>query len=138
VLAELALRARPVALIASDQRMPEMTGVQMLEQAKQHALDAKLLLLTAYADTDVAIAAINSVGLDYYLQKPWDPPSERLYPVLDDLLDDWRQSHPPTPARCASSGTAGPTAATRSRPSSPATTCPTSGSRSTGTRRPTA
>ena len=94
VLAELALRARPVALIASDQRMPEMTGVQMLEQAKQHALDAKLLLLTAYADTDVAIAAINSVGLDYYLQKPWDPPSERLYPVLDDLLDDWRQSHP--------------------------------------------
>ena len=95
VLTELALRARPVALIASDQRMPEMTGIQLLTQAKPHAPDAKLLLLTAYADTDAAIQAINDVGLDYYLQKPWDPPSERLYPVLDDLLGDWRQAHPP-------------------------------------------
>ncbi len=95
VLAELALRARPVAAIVSDQRMPAMTGVQLLSRAKQHAPDAKLLLLTAYADTDVAIQAINDVGLDYYLQKPWDPPGDRLYPVLDDLLGDWRQSHPP-------------------------------------------
>ena len=59
-----------------------------------HAPDAKLLLLTAYADTDVAITAINDIGLDYYLLKPWDPPEERLYPVVDDLLGDWRQAHP--------------------------------------------
>jgi thioredoxin reductase (NADPH) len=95
VLAELALRVRPVALIATDQRMPEMTGIEMLTQARQHAPDAKFLLLTAYADTDAAIQAINDVGLDYYLLKPWDPPAERLYPVVDDLLDDWRQAHPP-------------------------------------------
>ena len=95
VLAELALRVRPVALVATDQRMPGMTGVEMLTQARQHAVDAKFLLLTAYADTDAAIRAINDVGLDYYLLKPWDPPAERLYPVVDDLLGDWRQAHPP-------------------------------------------
>ena len=95
MLTELALRARPVALIATDQRMPEMTGIQMLTEGRQHAPDAKLLLLTAYADTEAAIQAINDVGLDYYLLKPWDPPTERLYPVVDDLLGDWRQAHPP-------------------------------------------
>jgi len=66
----------------------------MLEQAKVHAPGAKNLLLTAYADTDVAIRAINDIGLDYYLLKPWDPPAERLYPVVDDLLDDWRAENP--------------------------------------------
>jgi thioredoxin reductase (NADPH) len=94
VLAELALRLRPVALIATDQRMPGMTGTEMLGQARPQAPDAKLLLLTAYADTDVAIQAINDIGLDYYLVKPWDPPAERLYPVIDDLLDDWQRAHP--------------------------------------------
>ncbi len=94
VLAELALRARPVALVVSDQKMPEMSGVEMLTQARAHAPDAKFLLLTAYADTDAAIQAINDVGLDYYLLKPWDPPEDRLYPVVDDLLGDWRTSHP--------------------------------------------
>jgi thioredoxin reductase (NADPH) len=94
VLAELALRLRPVALIATDQRMPGMTGTEMLEQARPQAPDAKLLLLTAYADTDVAIKAINDIGLDYYLVKPWDPPAERLYPVVDDLLGDWQRAHP--------------------------------------------
>ena len=94
VLAEFALRDRPVALIASDQRMPEMTGVEFLDQARQHAPDAKLVLITAYADTDVAIRAINEIGLDYYLLKPWDPPAERLYPVFDDLLSDWLAAHP--------------------------------------------
>ncbi len=93
VLAELALRARPVALVLSDQRMPGMSGVQMLTRAREDAPDAKFLLLTAYADTDAAIAAINEVGLDYYLQKPWDPPEEQLFPVIDDLLGDWRQGH---------------------------------------------
>jgi thioredoxin reductase (NADPH) len=94
VLTKLALRDEPVALIAADQRMPEMTGIAMLEQARTTAPGAKFLLLTAYADTDVAIKAINDIGLDYYLLKPWDPPEERLYPVVDDLLSDWRHANP--------------------------------------------
>jgi thioredoxin reductase (NADPH) len=73
--------------------MPAMTGVEFLEQTRTHAPVAKLVLLTAYADTEVAIAAINDIDLDYYLLKPWDPPEERLYPVLDDLLNDWREGH---------------------------------------------
>ena len=80
LLARIALRDEPVALIAADQRMPKMTGIELLEQARVHAPTAKLVLLTAYADTDVAIKAINDIGLDYYLMKPWDPPAERLYP----------------------------------------------------------
>ena len=94
VLAKLALRHQQVALIAADQRMPQMTGIEMLEQARLHAPEAKNLLLTAYADTEVAIRAINDIGLDYYLLKPWDPPDERLYPVIDDLLGDWQRAHP--------------------------------------------
>ena len=94
ILAKLALRDQPVALIASDQRMPQMTGIQMLDQARTHAPGAKFVLLTAYADTDVAIKAINEIGLDYYLLKPWDPPQDRLYPVIDDLLGDWRRANP--------------------------------------------
>ena len=94
LLTRLALRQQPVALIAADQRMPGMTGIEMLEQARTHAPGAKFLLLTAYADTDVAIKAINDIGLDYYLLKPWDPPEERLYPVIDDLLGDWQQANP--------------------------------------------
>jgi thioredoxin reductase (NADPH) len=94
VLTRLALRDQPVALIAADQRMPDMTGIEMLGQARTHAPDAKYLLLTAYADTDVAIKAINDIGLDYYLLKPWDPVEERLYPVIDDLLGDWRHANP--------------------------------------------
>ena len=94
VLTRLALRDEPVAVIAADQRMPQMTGIELLEQARAHAPGAKLLLLTAYADTDVAIKAINDIGLDHYLLKPWDPPEERLFPVVDDLLGDWRQANP--------------------------------------------
>jgi thioredoxin reductase (NADPH) len=94
VLARLVLRDQPVALIVADQRMPKMTGIEMLQQARTQAPDAKFLLLTAYADTDVAIKAINEIGLDYYLLKPWNPPEEKLYPVVDDLLGDWQQSHP--------------------------------------------
>jgi thioredoxin reductase (NADPH) len=93
-LTGLALRDQPVALIATDQRMPQMTGIELLSQARAHAPGAKLLLLTAYADTDVAIKAINDIGLDHYLLKPWDPPTERLYPVVDDLLGDWRRANP--------------------------------------------
>jgi thioredoxin reductase (NADPH) len=94
VLTELTLRDRPVALVASDQRMPEMTGIEVLEEVRRQSPEAKLLLLTAYADTEVAIKAINDIGLDYYMLKPWDPPEEHLYPVIDDLLSDWRQQHP--------------------------------------------
>jgi thioredoxin reductase (NADPH) len=94
MLKRLALRDQPVALIAADQRMPQMTGIEMLEQARGHAPTAKYLLLTAYADTDVAIKAINEIGLDYYLLKPWDPPEDRLYPVIDDLLGAWWRANP--------------------------------------------
>ena len=90
----LLLRDQPIALVASDQRMPAMTGIELLAQVRTLAPEAKLLLLTAYADTDVAIQAINDIGLDHYLLKPWDPPDERLYPVVDDLLDDWHHAHP--------------------------------------------
>lgn len=89
VLEELARRDQPVALIISDHRMPEMTGIDFLGRSRIPAPDAKLVLLTAYADTDAAITAINVIGLDHYLMKPWAPPEERLYPILDDLLADW-------------------------------------------------
>ncbi len=94
-LKQLKQRNLPVALFLVDQRMPGMTGVEFLEQAKPLFPDAKRALLTAYADTEAAIRAINKAHIDYYLQKPWDPPEERLYPVLDDLLDDWRAGYHP-------------------------------------------
>ncbi|MGO1973473.1 MAG: FAD-dependent oxidoreductase [Propionibacteriaceae bacterium] len=94
VVSKMILRDQPVALIAADQRMPQMTGIELLERARPQVPNAKFLLLTAYADTEVAIKAINDIGLDYYLLKPWDPPDERLYPVIDDLLGDWRWANP--------------------------------------------
>jgi thioredoxin reductase (NADPH) len=87
--------AQPVAMILSDQRMPQLDGVQFLAAARPLAPAAKRALLTAYADTDAAIAAINTSQVDYYLQKPWDPPQELLYPIVDDLLDDWRANYRP-------------------------------------------
>ncbi|MDP8927795.1 MAG: response regulator, partial [Actinomycetota bacterium] len=86
LLEELILRNDPVALLLVDQRMPEMTGVEFLEEAIGLFPDVKRALLTAYADTEAAIRAINNARLDYYIMKPWDPPEERLYPILDDLL----------------------------------------------------
>jgi thioredoxin reductase (NADPH) len=94
-LAQLRDRQSAVALLLVDQRMPQMNGVELLEKAMQLYPDAKRVLLTAYADTDAAIRAINSAHLDYYLMKPWDPPAERLYPVLDELLGDWMASYRP-------------------------------------------
>ena len=94
ILADQVLKDRPVAAVVSDQRMPGMTGIEVLQEVRQQSPDSKLLLLTAYADTDVAIRAINDIALDYYLMKPWDPPEERLYPVLDELLRDWAHGHP--------------------------------------------
>lgn len=96
IVRELQVRNNPVALLLVDQRMPGMSGVEFLEQARALYPDAKRALLTAYADTDAAIRAINEAGVNHYLLKPWDPPEENLYPVLDDLLDDWRADfHPP-------------------------------------------
>jgi thioredoxin reductase (NADPH) len=94
ILADQLLKDRAVAAVVSDQRMPGMTGIEVMQEVRQQSPDSKLLLLTAYADTDVAIRAINDIALDYYLMKPWDPPEERLYPVLDDLLRDWAHDHP--------------------------------------------
>jgi thioredoxin reductase (NADPH) len=86
----LQARGEIVALLLVDQRMPQMSGTQFLEYAREIFPDAKKVLLTAYADTEAAIQSINRIGLDYYLMKPWDPPQEHLYPVLDDLLDEWK------------------------------------------------
>ncbi|MBI4787612.1 MAG: FAD-dependent oxidoreductase [Chloroflexi bacterium] len=91
----LKLRDEPAALFLVDQRMPEMTGVEFLAAALEIYPDAKRVLLTAYADTNAAIQAINEVKLDHYLLKPWDPPEENLYPVLQDLLDDWQANFRP-------------------------------------------
>ena len=92
---ESKLRNVPVALFLVDQRMPGMSGVEFLESAIEIFPDAKRVLLTAYADTEAAISAINEVALNHYLMKPWDPPEEHLYPVLTDLLDDWQASFAP-------------------------------------------
>lgn len=95
VLRKVKLADDAVALMLVDQRMPELTGVDLLAKARPLFPDAKRVLLTAYADTDAAISAINDIHLDYYLVKPWDPPEQRLYPVLDDLLDDWVADYHP-------------------------------------------
>ena len=92
---QLKRRNEPVALFLVDQRMPRMSGVEFLEKAIEFYPDAKRALLTAYADTDAAIRAINNVHIDHYLMKPWDPPEERLYGVVDDMLDDWQASYHP-------------------------------------------
>ncbi|HLU55875.1 MAG TPA: FAD-dependent oxidoreductase [Pseudonocardia sp.] len=89
-LRELVLRGEPVAAILADYRMPDMNGIEFLEQAMDIAPHARRALLTAYADTDAAIQAINLVDVDHYLLKPWDPPEEKLYPVVDALVETWR------------------------------------------------
>jgi thioredoxin reductase (NADPH) len=95
IVTELTRRGDAVALFVVDQRMPEMTGIELLREALPLQPDAKRVLLTAYADTEVAISAINEIALDHYILKPWDPPQEQLYPILDDLLADWSASHQP-------------------------------------------
>lgn len=93
---EAKLRGDDVALFLVDQRMPRMSGLEFLAQAREMFPEARRVLLTAYADTEASIRAINETKLHYYLMKPWDPPEERLYPVLDDLLDDWRARWQPS------------------------------------------
>lgn len=95
IVRELKLRNNRVALFLVDQRMPGLSGVEFLEKVITFYPEAKRVLLTAYADTDAAIAAINEAGVDHYLLKPWHPPEENLYPVLDELLEDWQAEFPP-------------------------------------------
>ncbi|HEU5112489.1 MAG TPA: response regulator, partial [Acidimicrobiia bacterium] len=94
-LRSLALQDTPVALILVDQRMPGVTGIDVLRETLELHPAAKRALLTAYADTEAAIQAINDVGLDHYIMKPWDPPEDKLYPILDDLLEDWVAAYRP-------------------------------------------
>ena len=94
-LRTLALQDTPVALMLVDQRMPAVTGIDVLRETLDIHPAAKRALLTAYADTEAAIQAINDVGLDHYIMKPWDPPEEKLYPILDDLLEDWAAGYRP-------------------------------------------
>lgn len=94
-LTDLKNTSDAVAMFVCDQRMPEMEGVDFLQKAIKIYPKAKRILLTAYSDTEAAIKAINDVQLDYYLMKPWDPPDEKLYPVISDLLDDWQHNYVP-------------------------------------------
>jgi thioredoxin reductase (NADPH) len=95
LLKQLKLRSDDVALLLADQRMPRIDGVHFLQEAMRIYPDAKRALLTAYADTTAAIGAINQASIHYFFMKPWDPPTEHLYPQLDDLLEDWQASHHP-------------------------------------------
>lgn len=95
IVRELKVRNNAVALFLVDQRMPGLSGVEFLQQALPFYPNAKRVLLTAYADTEAAIKAINAAGIHHYLLKPWDPPTENLYPVLDDLLEDWQADYRP-------------------------------------------
>src|SRR5437762_8910461 len=96
ILKQLKVRNDTVALLLADQRMPRMDGVHFLQEATRLYRDAKRALLTAYADTNAAISAINDAGINYFFLKPWDPPTEHLYPQLDDMLDDWQASYKPS------------------------------------------
>ena len=136
MIKEVVLRGEQVAVILADYRMPRMNGVEFLEQAMDLVPQARRALLTAYADTNAAIAAINVVDVDHYLLKPWEPPEEKLYPVVDELLATWqREGQAGRRTRSRSSATPGRRPRTRCATSWPATWCPTAG---TTSRSPTA
>ena len=94
IVQRLKQRGDAVALFLANQRMPQMEGTAFLAEAKKFYPQARKVLLTAYANTEAAIASINTIGLDYYLMKPWHPPEQHLFPVLDDLLNDWKTTVP--------------------------------------------
>src|ERR1051326_3175443 len=96
LIKQLKIPNEAVGLLLADQRMPQMDGVGFLQQAREIFPEAKRALLTAYADTNAAISAINEASIHYFFMKPWDPPEDHLYPQLDDLLDDWQASYRPT------------------------------------------
>ena len=134
-LRQMKLRGDQVAVILADYRMPGLTGIEFLERAMDVYPYARRVLLTAYADTNAAIDAINIVDLDHYLLKPWDPPEEKLYPVIDDLLRAWQQARTASRSRRPSwSGTAGRRRPRTCATSSPATRCRTAGTPRTPTR----
>ena len=118
---ELKARGDALALIISDQRMPRMSGTEVLARSREIYPQARRVLLTAYSDIDAAVRAINEAHLHHYLSKPWDPPEDKLFPVVDDLLDDWQASARPRPRGCAWSATSGRRDRTPSRTSWPAT-----------------
>jgi thioredoxin reductase (NADPH) len=135
LLAEIRTRGEQVALLVADQRMPGMSGTDYLAAARRVVPEAKRVLLTAYADTEAAIAAINEVSLDYYLLKPWDPPEELLFPVVEDLLTTWEAGTALEAGACASSVIASPGRHTRSATFWLAIECPRDGSTSSATGR---
>ena len=94
VAKQLKQRGDPLALFLADQRMPNVSGTEFLDKAREFYPEARKVLLTAYADTEAAISSINEIGLDYYMMKPWDPPDQNMYPILDELLDDWQATVP--------------------------------------------
>ena len=124
------LRGELVAVLLADYRMPEMNGIEFLEQAMDVYPAARRVLLTAYADTDAAIDAINMVDLDHYLLKPWDPPEEKLYPVLDALLETWLTADHPPVSQIKVVGHRWSARSTRYATSWRATRCRTAGTRS--------
>src|SRR6516165_6039831 len=95
LIRDLKLKNETVALFISDQRMPEMEGIEFLLKTREIYPEAKCVMLTAYSDIEAAIKAINDIKLDYYLLKPWNPPEEKLYPVIDGLLNDWQSIYKP-------------------------------------------
>src|SRR5689334_11219904 len=95
LIKDVKLKNETVALFISDQRMPEMEGIEFLQKAKEIYPEAKCVLLTAYSDIEAAIRAINDIKLDHYLLKPWSPPEEKLYPIINDLLDEWQAFYKP-------------------------------------------
>ena len=135
LLRELRTRGDQVALLVADQRMPGMPGTEYLVEARKLVPDAKRVLLTAYADTEAAIQAINEVALDYYLLKPWDPPEEQLYPVVEDLLTTWESGAALESGGVRVIGHRFSRTRTTCATSSPATACRSAGSTSSATAR---
>ena len=131
VIRELVLRGEQVAAILADYRMPQMNGVDFLEQAMDLVPQARRALLTAYADTNAAIAAINVVDVDHYLLKPWEPPEEKLYPVIDELLEPLAARRKPAEHEIKILGHRWSRPRTRCATSWPATWCPIAGTTST-------